>query len=284
MQWNARPITLALALFAAANAHAQDADPTATASGPHGTSQLQPGDSRYDAVGYAAVQSFGAAALAISPNLPVESYAEVTALDSGRTILVRIAETAEAPGAIAAISEGAASQLGVPANQLVAVRIRAVRPSTEDQAALRSAGAAQPRIDSPPALLRALRLQLPATTAVASSEPLPPPPPPPPPQPDPIVDVIPHTAAKAFTPPKPRPVAKPAAAKPAQGRYLVQVAALSSSERATALAQKLQGFVKAGGGLYRVQLGPFATKEAAERARAGAVRAGFGDARLASVR
>ena len=66
MQWNARPITLALALFAAANAHAQDADPTATASGPHGTSQLQPGDSRYDAVGYAAVQSFGAAALAIS--------------------------------------------------------------------------------------------------------------------------------------------------------------------------------------------------------------------------
>lgn len=282
MQWNARPFALALALFAATSAHAQDADPAASASGPHGTSQLQPGDGRYDAVGYAAVLRFGAAALAISPNLPVESYAEVTALDSGRTILVRIAETAEAPGAIAAISEGAASQLGVPADRLVAVRIRAVHPSTEDQAALRSAGAAQPRIDSPPALLRALRLQLPPTTIV-SDAPLPPPPSPPA-QSDPIVDVIPHPAASPVAPPKPRPATKPTPAKPAQGRYLVQVAALSSSERATALAQKLQGFVKAGGGLYRVQLGPFATKEAAERARAGAVRAGFGDARLASVR
>lgn len=282
MQWNARPFALALALVAATGAHAQDADPAALASGPHGTSQLLPGEGRYDAVGYAAVQPIGAAALAISPNLPAESYAEVTALDSGRTILVRITQTAEAPGAIAALSEGAARQLGVPTGGLVAVRIRAVRPSTEDQAALRSAGAAQPRIDSPPALLRALRLQLPPTPIV-SSEPLPPPPPPPA-HADPVVDVMPHPMASAAAPPKPRPAPRPAAAKPAQDRYLVQVAALSSPERATALAQKLRGFVKAGGGLYRVQLGPFATKEAAERARAGAVRAGFGDARLASVR
>ncbi|MET3723086.1 SPOR domain-containing protein [Sphingomonas trueperi] len=277
MQWNARPITLALALFAAANAHAQDVDPAAAPTGPHGSSQLEPGEGRYDAVGYAAVLRLGGAALAVSPSLMVESYAEVTALDSGRTILVRIAETSEVPGAIAALSEGAASQLGVPADRLVAVRIRAVRPSAEDQAALRSAGAAQPRIDSPPALLRALRLQLPQT---APGEPLPPPPP----QSDPIVDVIPHPLASAAAPTKPRPVAKPAASKPAQGRYLVQVAALSSPERAQALAQKLHGFVKAGGGLYRVQLGPFATEVAAERARAEAVRAGFGDARRTTVR
>lgn len=278
MQWNARPITLALALFAAANAHAQDVDPAATATGPHGSSQLELGEGRYDAVGYAAVLRLGGAALAVSPSLTVESYAEVTALDSGRTILVRIAETSEVPGAIAALSEGAASQLGVPADRPVAVRIRAVRPSAEDQAALRSSGAAQPRIDSPPALLRALRLQLPQT---APGEPLPPPPPP---RSDPIVDVIPHPVASAAAPTKPRPVAKPAASKLAQGRYLVQVAALSSPERAQALAQKLHGFVKAGGGLYRVQLGPFATEAAAERARAEAVRAGFGDARRTTVR
>ncbi|WP_029622833.1 SPOR domain-containing protein [Sphingomonas elodea] len=281
MQWNARPISLALALVAAASAHAQDADPAAMASGPHGSSQLSPGEGRYDAVGYAAVQPLGAAALAVSPSLSAESYAEVTALDNGRTILVRIAETAEAPGAIAGISEGAASQLGVPANGMVAVRIRAVRPSTEDQAALRSAGAAQPRIDSPPALLRALRLQLPPPAETGA--PLPPPPSPPT-QPDPIVDVIPHAATGAVAAATPRPVSKAAPAKPAQGRYLVQVAALSSPERATALAQKLQGFVKAGGGLYRVQLGPFATEAAAERAREGAVRAGFGDARRTTVR
>lgn len=280
MQWNAKPITLALALFAAANAHGQDVDPAATATGPHGSSQLEAGEGRYDAVGYAAVLRLGGAALAVSPSLAVESYAEVTALDSGRTILVRIAETSEVPGAIAAISEGAASQLGVPADRPVAVRIRAVRPSTEDQAALRSAGAAQPRIDSPPALLRALRLQLPPQSD--TSEPLPPPPPPP--QPDPIADVIPHPVASAAAPTKPRPVTKPATAKQAQGRYLVQVAALSSPERAQALAQKLHGFVKAGGGLYRVQLGPFATEAAAERARAEVVRAGFGDARRTTVR
>jgi len=282
MQWNARPITLALALFAAANAHAQDVDPAATATGPHGSSQLELGEGRYDAVGYAAVLRLGGAALAVSPSLAVESYAEVTALDSGRTILVRIAETSEVPGAIAALSEGAASQLGVPDDRPVAVRIRAVRPSAEDQAALRSAGAAQPRIDSPPALLRALRLQLPPQPD--TSEPLPPPPPPPPPQPDLIADVIPHPAEHVAPQAKPLPTPKIPASKPAQGRYLVQVAALSSLERAQALAQKLHGFVKAGGGLYRVQLGPFATEAAAERARAEAVRAGFGDARRTTVR
>ncbi|GAA0741494.1 SPOR domain-containing protein [Sphingomonas sp. ABOLD] len=278
MQWNARPIALALALLAATSARAQDADPTPGASGRRGTSERQPGDGRYDAVGYAAVQPFGAAALAVSPNLPAESYAEVTALDSGRTILVRIAETSEVPGAVAALSEGAASQLGVPADRLAAVRIRAVRPSAEDQAALRSAGAAQPRIDSPPALLRALRLQLPPQPDIG--EPLLPPPA----QPDPIVDVIPHPVESVAPPAKPRSTPKVAPPKPGQGRYLVQVAALSSPERAQALAQKLRGFVKAGGGLYRVQLGPFATEAVAERARAEAVRAGFGDARRTTVR
>lgn len=278
MPWNASPFSFALALVAAASAHAQDVDPTRTASGPHGTSQMQPGEGRYDAVGYAAVQPLGAAALAVSPELQAESYAEVTALDSGRTILVRITEPVEAaPGAIAAISEGAAAQLGLPAERLAAVRIRAVRPSSEDQAALRSAGAAQPRIDSPPALLRALRLQLPPR--IDASEPLPPPPPPP--QPDPIVDVLPRRVANNPVAPRSRPATRIAAA---QGRYLVQVAALSSPERAQMLAQKLKGFVKVGGGLYRVQLGPFATEAAAERARAEAVRAGFGDARRTTVR
>jgi rare lipoprotein A len=275
MQWNARPIALALALFAAAGAaRAQDIDPTLGAAAPHGTSQLQPGDGRYDAVGYARVRAFSPAALAASPSLAPESYAEVTALDSGRTILVRIVALAEAAGSFAMLSEGAARQLGVGGDVSIAVRIRAVRPSTEDQAALRSAGAAQPRIDSPPALLRALRLQLPAD----SEAPLPPP------QPEPVVDRIAPTAPIATPPPKRSALTVALPEKPAQGRYFVQVAALSSPERAQALAQKLHGFVKAGGGLYRVQLGPFATATAAERARGEAVRAGFGDARRTPVR
>jgi rare lipoprotein A len=276
MQWNARPIALTLALFAAAGtAHAQEADPIQGMAAPYGTSQLEPGEGRYDVVGYATIQAMGGAALAVSPGLAPETYAEVTTLDSGRTILVRIAAREDMPGFVAALSEGAARQLGIAGEAPVAVRIRAVRPSTEDQAALRSAGAAQPRIDSPPALLRALRLQLPSQTN--PSAPLPPPLPA---QPDPIVDVIPQPVRPAT------PLAKPQHTSPkaAQGRYLVQVAALSSLQRAQALAQKLRGFVKAGGGLYRVQLGPFATEAAAERARAEAVRAGFGDARRTTVR
>jgi cell division septation protein DedD len=43
------------------------------------------------------------------------------------------------------------------------------------------------------------------------------------------------------------------------------------------------GFVKQGGGLHRVQLGPFATKREADAARAGAARAGYGDARVIAV-
>lgn len=277
MQWNARPFILAFALVAAADgAQAQTLEPAPDAATPSGTSQAQSADARYDVVGYAAVQPLGAAALAASPDLLPESYAEVTDLGSGRTILVRIAATGAMPGDVVALSEGAARQLGAAAGTPLAVRVRVVRPSTEDQAALRSAGAAQPRIDSPPALLRALRLQLPAPPV--PDLPLPPPPPSPA-----AVQVEQTTDVAPFTPALRKSLAH-TPAKPVQGRYLVQVAALSSPDRAQMLAQKLKGFVKAGGGLYRVQLGPFATEAAAERARAEAVRAGFGDARRTTVR
>ncbi|RYD47868.1 MAG: SPOR domain-containing protein, partial [Sphingomonadales bacterium] len=45
-------------------------------------------------------------------------------------------------------------------------------------------------------------------------------------------------------------------------------------------AQSMGGFVKPGGGLYRVQLGPFATRGEAEAARRRAAGAGYGDARV----
>jgi rare lipoprotein A len=81
---------------------------------------------------------------------------------------------------------------------------------------------------------------------------------------------------------RPAPVrtAPPAARPAASGRFIVQVAALSNASRAQALAQSLGGFVKPGGGLHRVQLGPFATAGEAEAARRRAAGAGYGDARV----
>ena len=61
---------------------------------------------------------------------------------------------------------------------------------------------------------------------------------------------------------------------------MVQVAAVSSAARAQALAQELGGHVAAGGGIYRVQIGPFADMATAQRARDGAARRGYGDSRI----
>ncbi len=59
---------------------------------------------------------------------------------------------------------------------------------------------------------------------------------------------------------------------------VLQVAAFASEPRARALAARLGGFVDAGGGLYRVRLGPFATAAEAQQARDAAARAGYADA------
>lgn len=261
-------------------------DPTAGMLGPRGSSQPAPGEQRYDAVGYAVAATADAGSrdsgvVATHANLPVNSYVEVTALDSGRTILVLVAATAPTPGHVIALSSGAFAQLGQDPARPVAVRVRLVNPPPQDKAVLRAGGAAQPRIDAPEILLRALRKELPSA-----------------PQPAPVVTRPPVAKAPTPAPRPPVPVRSPAPEQPAvarrpdalarpivpDGRYMVQVAALSSSSRAQALAQSLGGSVKAGGGLFRVQLGPFATTGGAQAARTRAARAGYGDARILPVR
>jgi rare lipoprotein A len=288
MKWNAKPIATAMALVgcgagAAASVPAAPyqtapghADPTAPDAKPQGSSQPMPGERRHDEVGYGglrAVDGGGArndAIAAVHPSLPANSYVEVTALDSGRTVLVLVTGTAPTPGHVIDLSPGAMQRLGAGDAPTIPVRVRAVQPTLQDQAALRAGRAAEPRIDAPPALLRALRNKLPPETAASAAA-----------MPEPAP--APAAVAAARRAPN-RPIAAPKAAPASQGRYLVQVAALSSANRAQALAQAMQGFVKAGGGLYRVQLGPFATTGEAQAARAKAVRAGYGDARILPVR
>lgn len=225
----------------------------------------RPGEIRYDEVGYAAVQGDAAGTEPV-PNpigmsaahvtLPVPSFAEVTALDNGKTVLVRIdGRSPSAPGRIIELSREAAQALGIDQRVSAGVRVRAVRPLPADAAAL-SSGRAVARADAPTPVLVALRRKLPPAAAVAT----------------------PPRAAPPRVALTRAPAAQPGRA--VTGKYLVQVAALASQERARAIAQRLRGRVVPAGNLHRIQLGPFADAAGARRARAEAARAGFGDARV----
>ena len=228
-------------------------------TGPAGTSGMGP--TRYDAVGYATAAAADPAAsvsprgtgraedaiTAVHRSLPSGSHAEVTSLSTGRTILVLITEGAPPrQDRLIVLSRGAASLLGIPGGTTAPVRVRAVIASAREAAALAQGRPADPRLNAPPAVLKALRGQLAAKPPAVA------------------------TAPKPSSPPL-------AAGKVG---YLVQVAALSDPVRARRLAADLGGFVEQGGSLHRVRLGPFDIRSAAERARDGAVRRGYGDATI----
>ncbi|MEH3037306.1 MAG: septal ring lytic transglycosylase RlpA family protein [Sphingomonas adhaesiva] len=218
----------------------------------------------YDAVGYASWYGDGlegqptasgapfanARITAAHRALPLGSHAEVTSLDTGRTILVRITDRGPAvAGREIDLSTGAARLLGVADRPLAAVRVRSMTPSLADAAALDRGEAASPRLDTPDAVLRALRRQLPAVTPATR---------PPPPR------------ATPMAAPSPR---------PGQG-LLVQVAAFSSEPRAIEVARSFGGEVEPAGAIWRVRVGPFATLAEAQRTRDAAVARGYGDASI----
>jgi len=238
------------------------ADPAAGAAGPSGSSRSA--EQRYDEVGFAGVRgvSGGGAAdgavVALHRALPAGSFVEVTSLDTGRTIIVLVTGQLE-PGAGRPIdlSAAAARELGADGAPSLAVRVRRVTPTASDQAALNQGRPATQRPDTPPVLLTALRKHLP-TTGFAGNGPAQP------------------TYSRPAGPAR---AASPARAPSGRG-YFVQVAALSNARNAQSLAQSMGGFVKPGGGLHRVQIGPFATPAQAEAARRRAAGAGYGDARV----
>jgi rare lipoprotein A len=258
-----RPDEQALPAYAQPNAGGQDlppyVDPAAGATGPSGSSQG--GETRYDEVGYAGVRTGdgGTAVVAAHRSLPPNSFLEVTSLETGRTILVLV--TGSMPGADHPIDlSPAAAQLLGASGTSIPVRIRKVTPPPVDQAALRNGQAASERSDAPPVLLTALRKRLPARGGYGAA-------------------TAPGYARAA--PPPPR---VPASSRPAPaargGNWYVQVAALSNGARAQSLASSLGGFVRPGGGLYRVQMGPFRSAGEANAARSRAAQSGFGDARV----
>lgn len=109
--------------------------------------------------------------------LPLPSYVEVTSLDTGRVILLRVNDRGPfAPGRIIDLSRGAAELLGVRTQGQAAVRVRVVDPPEVDKARLRAGKAATRQPDVLPAVLANLRAQLETgSRAMAEQGSLPPP-------------------------------------------------------------------------------------------------------------
>lgn len=221
----------------------------------------------YDSVGYASWygeelrgnatatgEAFAPGAItAAHRSLPLGGFAEVTALDTGRTILVRINDRGPHAGdRLIDLSRGAAQQLGADRGGNIPVRVRAVTPPPADRAALLAGQPASERLATPPGLLVALRKRL-GVAPISASPPRP---------------------ARAS------PTAPGRTTRSGDGRYQVQVAAFSSRDRAAALATRLGGRVVTAGSVHRVRLGPFADENSAARARDDAARQGYGDAQI----
>jgi rare lipoprotein A len=253
----------------------------------------------YDDVGYASWygeelagqptangETFDPAAIsAAHKTLPLPSYVEVTALDTGRTILVRVNDRGPMVGdRLIDLSRGAAQQLGLT-DGVSAVRVRRTNPIAAERAQLRAGKPVPERLGTPDSLLAILRNKaksLPIPKGVAAS----------------AVATAPIASGAAkpgddrfivegpgtvMPPPKPVPAVKPASAtKPAtiapSGKYAIQVGAFSSEARATAAAKSVGGHVTKAGNLWRVRVGPFAS-DADARGALGKVKAkGFRDA------
>ncbi|MDQ1157114.1 rare lipoprotein A [Sphingomonas sp. SORGH_AS 950] len=85
-------------------------------------------------------------ATAAHTTLPLPSYVEVTALDTGRRIIVRVNDRGPFAGSsrIIDLSRGAAEQLGLRTVGKAAVRVRRVEPDERDRERLRHGKAARP--------------------------------------------------------------------------------------------------------------------------------------------
>ena len=93
--------------------------------------------------------------------LPLPTYVEVTALDTGRRILVRVNDRGPfALGRVIDLSRGAAEQLGMKAQGHAAVRVRRVEPSEKDRERLRKGKPAASLAPVPERELQRLRAQL----------------------------------------------------------------------------------------------------------------------------
>lgn len=149
-----------------------------------GTTYVPAAAPTYDALGYASwygsesgnrtangEQFRPGGITAAHTTLPLPTYVEVTALDTGRRIIVRINDRGPfaAGQRIIDLSRGAAEQLGIKAQGRAPVRVRRIEPSEKDRKRLREGKPAGPLAPVSPRDLQNLRAQLPAQGQGASA-------------------------------------------------------------------------------------------------------------------
>jgi rare lipoprotein A len=94
--------------------------------------------------------------------LPLPTYVEVTALDTGRRIIVRVNDRGPfaGRGRIIDLSKAAAERLGIAAQGHAPVRVRRVEPSDKDRERLRKGKPAKALPPLPPRDVERLRARL----------------------------------------------------------------------------------------------------------------------------
>ena len=233
----------------------------------------------YDAVGYAGVAD-GAGVSASPRTLPLPSYVEVTSLDTGKTILVRVERRGPMTNArLIDLSPAASAQLGLSGGK-APVRVRRVNPPEPERAVLRMGQAAPARMDTPQSLLGVLRRKLDGPGLPAPQQ-MPQPVPTATPTPAPVAKPAPKGKIPRVAPEAPPAVERitPPPAAPA-GSLVVQVGAFGDRARADTVAKRSGGQVAKAGSVWRVRMGPFASQAEAQAAPAKARGAGDSDARI----
>ena len=236
--------------------------------------------------------------------LPLPSYVEVTSLDTGKTILIRLERRGPMRNdRLIALAPAALAQLG--ATDGTPIRMRRVNPPEQDRAELRAGREAPLRMETPEGLLEVLRKRLPEQGSASLGDP----------RQAEISGTTPETNAMPtldpdtqiaavdtpdadetdVTPPDTNrptlPVAfdggperAPVMVETADdGKFVVQLGAFSVQSNADTLAREVQGFVKPSGNLSLVRVGPFATRGQAEQALALLRRRGYKDALIQTL-
>ena len=312
----ASPAQLASASAASRNPTGPAADYPVVIGSPYkiGDTLYTPADAmNYDEVGYAAADE-GSGITASNHTLPLPSYAEVTSLKTGHTILVRVERRGPMSGdQLVGLSQAALAQLGASAGD--PVRLRRVNPLEAERAALRAGRSAPARMDTPASLVAVLKRKLPAegsanlarekpriapaALAVASPDPSEAPTgsgTAPSPSPSPVLATTPQATAaprplavvRARQTPVPSTGAKAPSADQktnatsavADRPYMVQAATMSTLERAQKVAGSIGGSIAKAGQYFRVRTGPFATRDQAQASLAKVRAAGYTDARI----
>jgi rare lipoprotein A len=193
---------------------------------------------------------------AAHPTLPIPSLVQVTNLENGREVIVRVNDRGPFVGErLIDLSHGAASVLGFEQAGHAQVHVRYLGPA--------------------PRRVNADGSQVPVAPPVAPT-----------PQNGPA-SLLPPPATEEQLPP---PVRQAEQAAPAAGGYFVQVGAFSDLANAHRVRAALQSAGPAAvdvrptsaGELFRVRLGPWASREEADAARRTLADLGYGEAMIAA--